>query len=347
MRKLARLLGFLLVFSSFSIVCFCPWNGNAGEIQWHDQAPGGFSASIRIPETDVSLLDKILVYVDLTYPHGYRVNPSSLRTHLLFHSSFSEAPFIVESQTVPSEKGNNDLTSLHLIFTLSPQMIGEFPLTFLNISFEPEDPKGKPIELISDIFYITVAAPAAEITEKPVPARLMTFSTEFPIDLEDDNLSLMERDEHQKNAALFAAKSIPWLGILALGMAFAFVFLFKKKQPPLAKRQPRITREQVLQALKESKELLQEGRIHDFYLSLKHHLQNYIEDYFGIKISTETTEEFLSVIAKRAEFSPEMQRDLQKILETVDQVEYGQMETSVDEGQENLRRAQEFISSSN
>ncbi len=339
--------GMLIIFAWLGIVGL-----HAKEIEKKQTAPGNFKLKISLPNDEVTLIDKVFVYVDVTYPPSYHVDLSALRSHLLFDSSFAQSSFTLIDETAsPEKKGEDDLLTQQIVFTLSPQIPGKHHLTLLNVNFEPKDPsQNKNVEIISPIFEMNVAMPQKTELIEPLPAPLLTFSPTFPINLDPLNRQeQLKNNDKQRNLNIIAEHTFHWFGMAALIAALIFLLTFKKSGPKKEKieRNRKIeARKKASQGIHHSLNLLNEGKIDDFYILLTKTLCSYIEEYYGIKAASKTTEEFLKDAPSHPVFSEPKRERLQAILEQADKVKYGRIPTTLEENKKIGSLVFQFINES-
>lgn len=316
---------------------------------WTETAHGGFSITVTLPQTEITLLDELHVFVTLTYPEIYHIDIGRLRSKLLYHSASSDAPFSLESEIVPPQiKSDQNSITQKIVFTLDPQYAGKHALTFFMVPFEPNDPKkNSKTELISPIFYATVTMPPASKIEKPLTAPLMTFSTNFPIDMDTENRrSLLGSSDQSRNVQIFREKSIPWVGFLALAGAFILIFTFGKPKvnPEKIKAKKQATvKQKAIQELTVLRQQIRDKHYDTFYVIITRTVREFIEGRYNIKANSLTTEEFLQEMAVHPIFSEKTQKLLKSFLESADKVKYANAEASEHDCEEALKIANTLI----
>jgi hypothetical protein len=85
------------------------------------------------------------------------------------------------------------------------------------------------------------------------------------------------------------------------------------------------------------------GLFKEFYLRLTGIVRQYIEDTTGLRAPEQTTEEFLRDIRSRDAFPPERSVRLAEFLESADMVKYAGQQPHVDQINEAIARAHEFV----
>lgn len=317
------------------------------EKTWSEKGPEGFSLAVTLPETEISLLEELTLFVTLTFPDTYHVNLDLLRSRLLYHSSSPDAPFTLGSEIVFPPSTSQHVNTQKVVLTLEPQYSGKHSLTFLVVLFEPNDPKqNSPVELISPIFEVRVTHPSKEIKE-PLLSPLMTFSMGFPIDLDADNRRALRAPSYQSRILqVFKEREIPWLGIFSLAGALIFIFKFGKTRADTEKERIKkhaSAKQKALQELSTLQKMIQSNQIDLFYVAITHTIRNFIEEYYHVEADTRTTEEFLNDMILHPIFSEEVQEKLKSFLESADQVMYGRGQSTQQDCLEALKMAYNLI----
>lgn len=318
------------------------------EKTWSEKAPGGFSVTVAIPQTEITLIEKLHLQLTLTFPDTYNVSMDDLRSHLLYHTASAEAPFILANEeTFPPNKTDHWITQ-KINFSLDPQYTGRHMLTFLGIEFKPNDPKTQsPVVLISPIFDVDVIQPVQAQKEKPLEAPLMTFSIDFPVDVDTENRrSALSISSQSRILSLFNQREIPWVGLLALAAALFFIFRFGKppSQPEKEKaKQLASVKQQAAHELSQLQFLIKNKEIEPFYVGLTHIVRKFIENYYHIEADSRTTEEFLNEMAKHPTFTNETRDLLKSFLEKADKVKYAQAQATEQDCTQALETAIKLI----
>lgn len=316
-----------------------------------EKGPEGFSLEITLPQTQISLLEELPLFVSLTFPDTYHINLENLRSRLLYHSFSPDAPFSLNSEIVlPLTTTSQHINIQKVVFILEPQYSGKHPLTFLVVSFEPNDPKTNPIvELTSPIVEVLVT-PSSKGIKEPLDAPLMTFSMGFPIDLDADNRRAQIAPPYQSHILqVFKEREVPWLGIFSLVAALIFIFKFGKMQTDEDRERIKKhvdAKQKALQELSVLQKMIQDHQINLFYVGITHTLRSFIEDYYHVEAGSRTTEEFLNDRAAHPIFSSEMQEKLKSFLENADKVLYGLGQATQQDCLEALKMAYYLIQSS-
>jgi len=132
---------------------------------------------------------------------------------------------------------------------------------------------------------------------------------------------------------------LPWEWILG-GVLFALLLallawrFYRRKKPEVVEEEPPTPPYEValerLDALLKS-DMLDGGRMKEFYLELTALLRVYIEGQFSMRAPERTTEEFLEELRQSLAFNPEQRELLRRILQHGDMVKFAELKPSKQE----------------
>lgn len=133
---------------------------------------------------------------------------------------------------------------------------------------------------------------------KGTPARMLTFSKEIPIELDDANRQVMFQEQAERfkqNVEEQFEKTISWQKLFSAFFAVSFLFFLKN----LPKAKEKSLKDDIQLAKTKALLKLQEIHVTDLskdavYQKLSDILRRFIEERYGIHAPTKTTEEFLS-----------------------------------------------------
>lgn len=313
-----------------------------------EQVSGGFSLTMTTPNSTITLLDSLALTVTLVFPSSYQTDLGQLRSHLLYHPASADAPFSLASETVIPPIVHNGSVKQSLRFILDPQYPGTQTLSFLGLLFKPIDAKtGSPVELISPLLEVMVEMPPPTKLNKSLAAPLMTLSMDFPIEMDRENrLKLLESNNPSHALHLFQEREIPWLGLCLMAIALFFIFTFTppKKDPEKEKLNAQALAKTVAkEKLMGLNRWIDTQQIDPFYVGLTETLRDYIEQTYGLKVHSKTTEEFLHDIKLHPIFSEEMQQLLAAFLERADKIKFGRAKTTQEECKKALELALQLV----
>lgn len=321
-------------------------------ISWNIEDEKGFSASATLSTTDLSLTELLAIDLTLTHPSSYRINTEILKSNLLSHSPMKAAPFTLSSST-HSRKISDDSTIETIHYVLQPQLAGEFPVTFLNIQFVPQDADKKPVELFSDLTMVNVSLPITEYKLPPLTWRsLLPLEPTAPIQISSENLDHLQSEKRlQKEAArnqrIAHEKAFPWIeliSILLVGLLLVLATLApadKLMPAETPEERMRRIRTQALQSLQQLQE--QCSSTSQFYVKLTDTVRKYISDRYRLPALTCTTPEFLEELKQHPLFSTTVDAKFIQFLQSTDNVKFAKTEPSTTDCQHAKQLAETLI----
>ncbi|MBA3238395.1 MAG: hypothetical protein H0T62_08645 [Parachlamydiaceae bacterium] len=303
-----------------------------------ETSPKPFSASIFISNSQESLhvLQTFTLELDLHYPKEYRPDREALLDHLLRNPGPNELPPFALSNSTQEIVSSEDPTLIHekIYYLLEPQRPGHHPLTFLEMSFLPNDSAQTEVSIASPLSFVDILpATSNEIDLKALISPLSTLSTTEPIELEIDLRAEIQKDRSSSNVHLFEGKAVPWKPIGALMLFLVITFLIKqvlsrKKSVlsiPASSRQMTALNEaeQSLAYLKQEESPSPNRDIVRVFMSqLIWSLRHYFESEFQLKTSSQTTQEFLDTIQKHPTLGLAQKEALLNFLQIADRIKF-------------------------
>lgn len=318
----------------------------------------GFDVAITPSASRISIKDTLEVVLNLTFPSGYQVDVEALRQNVMRNSSFYENSFSIADMKITSSQKNDEGTiSQQIEIVLQPLRIGQVFLTFYDISFVPQDKKNKTHKFISPIFPIHILPVAAPEQFQGRLESLLTFSKNFPLELDEQNQkyliedSQVQKREEKINEEQMNAKRLPWIQVGSALLIIFIIWLFIK-YPPV---KPSLTPEQIAQAAKKRaltnleklkvKNLPEKGFFDEFYVELTQPVRAYIEKRYHVAAPTSTTSEFLADTVHNPAFPEQTRKLLAQFLYQADKVKFGRYKPSIQESRQALEQAIQFIKS--
>lgn len=159
--------------------------------------------------------------------------------------------------------------------------------------------------------------------------KLLSLENEYPVEINEKNVATVNElinEQPRRNEAIAKSKAFPWKhlsGLFAIGLLFLFS---RQLSPQSTEFQPdilKIKNRARLKALELLEKLQQEEMSHEErYNKLTNIVRCYIEEYYFLPATKETTEEFLNNISHHPKFSPETQNLLKKFLTNADVVKF-------------------------
>lgn len=313
----------------------------AGKDSWEGSQPGGFSAKIVVSTQEVKLPDQLTIELELSYPEAYSIDSEALQDNLLNNQSPGKPPFTLDSIKSASSLENGMVADTKA-FALEPNLEGRFPLTFLNITFLPKDHSKKPVEILSDVFFVDVKLPIGKKEAEFSAAPLLDLTETLPIELSASMRSLRKNRENAVHEAMrvqkiLDQKRLPWKIFIVLIIIGFGIFYFKKKKPnkPIELEEP-LSMAAYRQAL-ENLELLKNQKNVDpivaqaFAIHLVNSVRYHFEEKFHLSVSSKTTQEFLREFLQNPTFDENMRSSLNELLLVADQIKFARYHPSIEE----------------
>lgn len=170
---------------------------------------------------------------------------------------------------------------------------------------------------------------------EPIPAPLIRFTPDPPIELSSDNRRALKfnpdriKQEEEYNRAIRSQRTLPWIGFVAVAAAMALLLSPKRKPkaaPQVALRDPR---QEALASLNTLEQ--QQFDPDQLYTGLTSIVRAYLEGNLSIKATTLTTEEFLKQVADKHLLDDETHQALIAFLQVADSVKFAQYIPSEEE----------------
>jgi hypothetical protein len=294
--------------------------------------PGGQDAGIRretergpvkvvvsADRVELTMAQRLKLRIEATAEEGVEVTLPAFGENL---ESFG----IVDYATSQPELIEGNRTRQSRTYELEPFLSGEYTIPSMKVTFRRQDEADKTHELETEDLTIKV-------------------TSLLPEDLED----LAIRDE--LNPVELPRPPLPWLwiggGALVLLLAGAAVMLVVRRGrrgKPAAREAvpPHETAFRRLEALV-AEELVEQGRIKEFYQGVSGILRTYIEDRFGLHAPEQTTEEFLPAVRHARELTAEHVALLEEFLKHCDMVKFAEFQPSTADIQRTFDSCKGFI----
>lgn len=233
--------------------------------------------------------------------------------------------FRVESVKALPERPEADRTVKTIRYELEPLEPGDSkigPLTFTLKSKGASETQG---------------------TELTTEAMTVTVTTSLMGDPEELTIADIEDVVEVKPNRLWL-----WLGLGAGGLLAAGWIAVRALRPPKAEAVHRVYRpahEIALETLRTiaAEQLVEQGRIKEFYERLSNCLRRYIEHRFHWRAPEQTTEEFLEHLRTSDTLAAEHKRELKKFLEHCDLVKFARYQPTPEQINESLTIAEQFV----
>lgn len=282
---------------------------------------GPLKLTVRAAPSDITVGDSFVVTVELLTPEGYAVEfPTA--------EAFGEIPTRTLDATgpLPAESGAAWRTS----YELTPLVSGELELPPLAVAYRPPSDAGtQPAfkqELVSSPLKLQVAsvltANDAPTAPRDISAPLLPPAPPTPL--------------WQKLTIVAAATTCVALAFLVYR---AWRRYASRPPPPIA---PEVWALQALATL-EDPTWLDASRLREFTYRVTEILRAYIERKFGLAAPEMTTEEFLTVLARRRHSLPYDADRLRAFLESCDFIKYAALQPRREDAASMLATARAFV----
>ena len=297
----------------------------------------GFKANFSPPNTQEPLhvLQAFTLDLDLIYLQDYRPDREAMLDHLLRNPGPSEIPPFAFLNSTQEILVSEDPAIVHekIHYRLEPQLPGHQPLTFLEISFLPNDPATQPeVDIASPLAFVDILpAIPNDIDLNASISPLSTLSTTEPIELATELRGEILKDHSSSNVQLYESKAIPWIPIGVLLLFFLITFFIKqvinrKKSvpsvPPALRQVTALNEaEQSLTQLKQEPSPNREV-VKAFMTQLTWSLRYYFESEFKLKTSSQTTQEFLETLKEHPTLGPSQKTSLINFLQIADRIKF-------------------------
>jgi hypothetical protein len=192
-------------------------------------------------------------------------------------------------------------------------------------------------------FQCTPDAQAAPLvlTTESLP---VTVSTSLPEDLSQVSLADIEEIVEIKGHAFAVWMAV--IAALAVAAAGAVIFLrSRSKQAMAAQKIYKPAHEIALARIRDlaGRNLIEQGRVKEFYERLSNCLRHYIENRFSLRAPERTTEEFLNELKGSSALAPDHKQELREFLEHSDLVKFAKHQPNRQQSDQSLKMAERFV----
>ena len=334
----------------------------------------GVVGKVRVTasEREITISESITLKLEVTIPKGYTAQLPSME-EFGFSTDFSER----SKRFRPTDVKEAEMTLLddgskHVVqeYTLEPWLSGNYSILPIMISFFREkketasiaDPEAGMNDL--DIPSFNVMTDGFRIAVNPMPEGRKELSDLFgqsDYSLEklvkrkrrkdDKSDEELKREEEDRKASAIALKQreFPWwiiwtlLSVMVLFPAYWFIGRKKIKELLDARKIPahEIAYQEFLKLVR--KNLLEQGKIKEFYYELSFILRKYIGNRFHIYAENQTTEEFFSALLVKNPFDHPTETILRKFSEHSDNVKYSLYRPGKETAEDSFKIAKSFV----
>jgi hypothetical protein len=303
----------------------------ADEMTWKTTHEGGFSVSVHFSATHLSIQQNLIVEIQAISPAAYELNANQLKQNLLNQNNPTRTLFKLISTQILKEKITGPSQKNTILFTLQPLIPGDFSFTLFAIPFTSQDTSLPPVHLVTPLFPIYISNTQFFDKQEPMPAPLLSLSTDYPVEISSENAAFLFHNpsqllkETQHNQKLMQEREISWLGLIALLIALIWGLARPKAQKKVPTVESQLTIEektkQSLLTLPLPK-LAKEDEVHAYFGRLSYILKEFLEKRFQLKVLPKTTEEFLQDIRINPPFDVKAQETFKQFLNFIDPVKY-------------------------
>ncbi len=285
------------------------------------------TVTVKASKKEITIADFLILVVEVESEKGCRVEMPELK-------DFNFGQFLIKDHyRLPPAEGKRGSEVRGVEFTLEPQLSGEYTIAPFAVSYAVEgelpDSKGKPS--------------LHEVKTEPVKIRVKSLGAK---DLQTAKL----RDIKPPVALLEPRRrrGILWLagagGLLLAGGTIAFVILRRRRKaiPPEKRIPAHILAFEELRRLREMN-LLEQGKIKEFYIAISNIMRFYIERRFGVHAPEQTTEEFLEAVSQDHLFEAATRNTLKQFLSHCDMVKFAEYQPETKEIQKSVDITRDFI----
>ncbi|MBN4066660.1 hypothetical protein JYU14_01080 [Simkania negevensis] len=283
---------------------------------WEGTRQGGFTASVTLSPTPLTLSDQLTITIEASSPKNYQLN--SLRIDQILAATTNNLLLKGKQERI-KERDNTLQTRLQ--YTFEPWQTKTIELPPLLILFEPTDtPLNPTIEMLSTQLSIPIAK------TMPLPPPPVTTAHTFkhsasiptPIQTKSAKTILLERKH-----LLLQYTTAAGLAVILTTLALLLRRLTRcRKEKTVPTINPLTEAQQKLLQLKNEAEQNGATPIDGFYTTLSNIIKTYIEKSENPSAKTATTEELLTIIKKSTFFTKRKRKLLSYLLQEIDHAKY-------------------------
>jgi len=321
--KSIRMVSCVLLMCALLVCAGCKKDTGAGGGQTEfeidkDYQRGPLTVHICADKTKMTIAETLLLEFQATIEPGFEVNMPKVGKEL---ENFG----IVDWDNLGDKLDENNNVVSRYRYRLEPFLSGTFPIPAFTFQFyDVNNPQENKYELTTEPIDIEVASLLGEQRAELVIA-----------DIED----VVEMPKKSSYWPLWA------LGIAVFFAVVSFWFYLRRKRGAelvrIFKPAHEIAYERLRALVKE--DLVQKGKIKEFYERISNILRHYIEHRFNLKAPERTTEEFLVELATADVFGVADKTDLGEFLKLSDLVKFAKHNPNTKQIQETFGLVKNFI----
>jgi hypothetical protein len=323
-RSVTMISVFVLTFGFFSCKKKDESNGPAGEkgsAGIHESwGRGPVTVKLDADRKEITIADRLTLKITVISDEDDEIELPAFGAEL---DQFG----IVDYHTTGPELMGEGKKKIGRSYILEPFLSGDYTIPPMKIRFrEPDKAGGESHEIMTEKISIKVKSLLPGDRKK---MKLHEISP--PMDL-------------PRSAALWV-----WIGIggciLAVAGTTGFIIVRKKRRAS-DRSEPKIPAHELAFAELErlvSEDLARKGEIKSFYQRISDILRHYIENRFGINAPEQTTEEFLTGLRSRKDFSKDHNTLLKNFLHHCDLVKFAEHQPRTEDIQNTFDSCRDFI----
>jgi len=244
-----------------------------------------------------------------------------------------------------------------IIYTLDPEIAGDYLLTLGLITFETDDQtKDKAVNLMTGVFPVHIAQSVDAINYQGVIHPVMPLSLNIPVDITAENAEKYESSRHIESSDIVTHRRLLSTN-LKVALTFIFITSFKLFMIIFISR--KVTgkdfgikilsiinvKQKALIGLASLKEkgYVPTKRYDDYYVALTHIVRAYLEEGFDVRAASLTTPEFLKYASGHSIFTEGQREKLAAFLQQADAVKFAMKEPTQNECNEAFNTAKTII----
>ena len=290
---------------------------------------GPLTVHIRVSKGEISLADELDLEMEASIKEGYHAELPRFGEKL-------EQFGIRDYRNFPPQLTNDGSVISRKLYRLEPFLSGDYKIPAMTIKFYKEagsaKQEGKKIEEEKEY----------QLETEEIPIKVTSL-------IGEDRENLQMRGPRDVVSLPPSRKPFLYLGLAgAIGGAVVVALLVllhrrrqQKEEGPLLVPAHEIAYEELRKLGKEN--LIESGRIKEFYIRISDILRHYIENRFGLRAPERTTEEFLIELAGSNELDMKHKELLQDFLQRCDLVKFALYKPVTKETQGTFDAARRFI----
>jgi hypothetical protein len=279
---------------------------------------GPVTFTVRIDQDEITIADRLRLELEAVAEDTYDVQLPEFGENL-------EQFAIADYDAPPPELAEGNKLVRRKAYVLEPFLSGEYKIPPMKVTFHESGNDGKTHELESEALTVQVKSilpdEMAELEIKDIagPVAMPPEPVRWPY--------------------WFLGAAL----IVAAASAGIVWWLVRRQDDEDAVRRPahEIAYEQIQRLV--SRQLVEQGRVKEFYIGLSDILRHYIENRFGLRAPERTTEEFLRELHSARELTDAHKDLLRQFLRHCDMVKFAEHEPEENEIQQAFDACTQFI----